>query len=72
MRHKFKEQEKEAVQVYEANQHAVIRRQRKKRITRQVRLSELNCRRLKIHAAEEGVTMSRLLDKLVGQFFKKK
>lgn len=72
MRHiDFTAQEKAATHEYKQNADAVARRvkKREKRITRQVRLSESNARKLKLRAVEEGVPMSLFLDEIVEGFF---
>lgn len=70
----FTKQKEKAEQEYKQNKNSVAGRlrQRKKRVTKPVRMSDFNRRRLKIRAAEDGVTMSSLLDKIIGQFFKAK
>lgn len=42
-----------------------------KRITKQIRVGEYLHRRLKLEAVKEGKTISKLADKIIGEYFKK-
>ena len=70
----FTQQEKEAEREYKQNANTVAGRlkRREKRNTGQVRMSVHLIRELKVWAANEGQTMSRLLDDIVGRFFNHK
>lgn len=42
---------------------------KEKRVTKQVRLSAENHRRIKLLATEQGITVSKQLDKIVDKYF---
>lgn len=69
----FTKQKKEAEREYKQNKNSVAGRlhQREKRVTKPVRLSVVNKRRLKMLSAKEDTTMSKLLDEILNHFFKK-
>ena len=67
----FTNQEKEAERENKQNANTVALRTKKpqKRITRQVRLSASNIKRLKVRAAEDERTMANLLDEIIDEYF---
>ncbi len=67
----FSKQEREAKQKYKQYIKALNRKnKREKPLNKQIRITSLNHRRLKILAAKDVKKISWLADEIIGQFFK--